>query len=413
MTKPSAFLENVMFAGLSAASNGLAFLLIVYAASVLSPGDMGVLNIALAFAAIGEPLMDFGLHQVSIRHIARDRGSAQAVLANSIPLKAMSGAGMFAGLSIIALVWYPSAAPAALLMLVSAALRSYLLTIRGVLQGLEHFKHDAAVMFADRALMLVGGVIALLLGRGATGLAFSFVVTRAMALVIALVLTRRHVDRLTLGFDTAFWRELRDAAVPVGAFLMVLNVYNYVDQLMLGKMSSEWDVGIYGTVYKIYEALTYGSGILASVLTPRLATLWTSDRPAHQRLALRGVGGAALLGLGVGVVACLAAPLAIHALFEPEYGAGIRSLRILSVGLVLIYAIWILHSLAMSAFKSRLLLQTTFVCLLVNVSLNYLLIPIWHRDGAAVATVAGEAVGVVLLVWGLRDVLFRRSSPSA
>ena len=281
MTTASSFLENVMFAGLSAASNGLAFLLIIYAASVLSPGDMGVLNIALAFAAIGEPLMDFGLHQVSIRHIARDRGSAQAVLANSIPMKAISGVSMFAGLSIIALVWYPSAAPAALLMLASAALRSYLLTIRGVLQGLEHFKHDAAVMFADRALMLVGGVIALAMGRGATGLAFSFVVTRAVALVIALALTRRHVDRLTLGFDTAFWRELRDAAVPVGAFLMVLNVYNYVDQLMLGKMSSEWDVGIYGTVYKIYEALTYGSGILASVLTPRLAALWTSDRPAH------------------------------------------------------------------------------------------------------------------------------------
>ena len=412
MSAAKSFLENVVFAGLSAASNGLAFILIIVAARILSTDDMGVLHTALAFAAIGEPLMDFGLHQASIRQIARDRSSAQSVLANSIPMKALSGASMFAGLSIIAIVWYPAAAPAALLMLVSAAIRSYLLTIRGVLQGLEHFRHDAAVMFADRAFMLGGGVAALMLGGGVRGLALSFVITRAMALIVALALTRLHVDEITVSFDTGIWRELRNAAVPLGAFLLVLTAYNYLDQLLLWKMSSEWDVGVYGTVYKIYEALTYGSGILASVLTPRFAALWTSDRPAHQRLAVQGVGGAALLGLAVGAVAWVAAPFAIGLLFAPEYLEGVKALRILSAGLVLVFAIWILHAIAMSVFNARLLLQTTLVSLVVNVGLNLWLIPTWHRDGAAMATVGGEAVALAMLVWGLRRVLFGAATPT-
>lgn len=413
MSAGKSFIENTIFAGLSAASNGLAFVLIIIAARMLSTADMGALHTALAFAAIGEPLMDFGLHQASIRHIARDRGSAHAVLANSIPMKALSGAGMFAGLSIIALAWYPEAAPAAILMLVSAAIRSYLLTVRGVLQGLEHFRHDAAVMFADRAFMLGGGVAALVMGSGVTGLALSFVITRALALVVALALTRRHVERIAVSFDVGFWRELRDAAVPLGLFLLVLTAYNYLDQLLLWKLSGEWDEGVYGTVYKIYEALTYGSGILASVLTPRFAALWTSDRAAHQRLSVQGVGGAALLGLAVGAVAWIAAPFAVGLLFTPEYLEGVRALRILSAGLPLVFAIWILHAVAMSVFNARLLLQTTLVSLAVNVSLNLWLIPIWHRDGAAAATVGGEAVALVMLLWGLRRTLFADARATA
>lgn len=408
MTTRRTFAENVFFAGLSAASNGLAFILIIFATARLSTDDMGVFYVALAFAAIGEPLMDFGLHQASIRHIARDRSSAGAVLASSIPMKAISGLSMFAGLSVIALVWYPEAASASLLMLVSAAIRSYLLTVRGVLQGLEHFRHDAAVMFADRAFMLVGGVIALLLHGGVFGLALSFVITRAMALAIALMLTRGHVNTIAVSFDTRFWRELRNAAVPLGAFLMVLTVYNYVDQLLLDKVGgSKWDVGVYGTVYKIYEALTYGSGILASVLTPRFAALWASDHAGHRQLARQGVAGAALLGLLIAAVAWVGAPLGISLVFRnPEYLEGTQALRLLSAGLPVVFAIWILHALAMSIFDARLLFRATLVSLVVNVGLNLWLIPMWHRDGAALATVGGEVVALVTLLWGLRRVLF-------
>ena len=84
------FVENLAYSGLSAATNGLAFLLILYAAHTLTTEAMGVFQIALAFAAIGEPLMDFGLHQASIRHIARDRGTARQVLANTMPMRAQN-----------------------------------------------------------------------------------------------------------------------------------------------------------------------------------------------------------------------------------------------------------------------------------------------------------------------------------
>lgn len=407
MSSRRALAENLIFSALSAASNGLAFLLLIVAAHFLTTDEMGVLGTAFAFAAIGEPLMDFGLHQVSIRHIARDRASARDILGASIPMKAASGLVMWLGLSGIALAWYTEAATASILMLGSAIIRSYLLTIRGVLQGLEHFRHDAVVMFADRAFMLVGGVVALWLGGGVSGLAVSFIVTRILALMIALILATRHVRAVALNFDTAFWRELRDHAVPVGAFLMVLSAYNYIDQLLLARWSGTWDEGVYANVYRIYEALTYGSGVLSAVLTPRLSALWQDNRQAHQRLARFGVFGAALAGALIGAIAWVAAPWIVHLAYPmPAYQEGVRALRVLCSGLGLVFAIWILHTMAMSMYDARLLLRSTLVGLFANIAFNVWLIPHWHRDGAAVATVAGEAVVLVLLVWGLRRVLF-------
>lgn len=411
MSTRRTFIQNLFFSAVSAGSNVFSLLLLMYAAHRLSLGEMDVLGVAFAFAAIGEPLMDFGVHQASIRHIALDRSSAGRILANSLPMKALSGLAMFVVLSGVALWRYPEAAPAAILMLLSAAIRSYLLTIRGVLQGLEHFAHDAAVMMADRVLMLAGGALALWLGYGVTGLALSFVVTRSVAFIFALILTHQHVGGVRLEFDFTLWRELRDQALPLGLFLMVLNVYNYVDVLLLAELAtSESQVALYHNAYRVYEALTMASMILVSVLTPRFAALWASDRDAHARLARRGLGASVLLGVTITPVAWGLAPTVLSLVFGPDYAHGMWALRILSLGFGLICAIWVLHALAMSTFNSRLLITTTVVSLVANVGLNLLLIPRWQRDGAATATVISEGVGVAMLVWGLRAVLFRRTA---
>jgi hypothetical protein len=42
---------------------------------------------------------------------------------------------------------------------------------------------------------------------------------------LARCATRPVVGGLTLAFDTALWRALQREALPMGAFLVVLNVY--------------------------------------------------------------------------------------------------------------------------------------------------------------------------------------------
>jgi O-antigen/teichoic acid export membrane protein len=294
-------------------------------------------------------------------------------------------------------------------MLAGSMLRSYVMTVRGVLQGLEQFGHDAAIEFGDRALMLIFGATAVWMGAGVVGLSAACLASRAVSLVWAVAVAHRHVGAPTPAFDYARWRELGQLAVPLGAFLMVVTVFSYIDGLILDALKPDTnELALYANAYRLYEATTYASSILAAVLTPRLARAWAHDRAAHAALARRGVAGAMGLAVVVAAAVWLLASWTLGLLFGDPYRDAAPALRILAAGLPLVFAIWILHAIALSRFDQRLLLVATIAGGVVNVILNFALIPAYGRDGAALATAAGETVAMAVLVWGLRDILFGR-----
>jgi O-antigen/teichoic acid export membrane protein len=168
----------------------------------------------------------------------------------------------------------------------------------------------------------------------------------------------------------------------------------------------------YVNAYRLYEALTYASGVLAAVLTPQFASAWARDRALHSRLARRSVAGAAVLAVVIAAVAWRMSGWGLEFLFGAEYRPAATSLHILLLGLPLVFTIWILLALALSVFDQRLLLQATIAGAFVNLAVNIAAIPSLGRDGAALATVAGEAVAMAMLVWGLRRLFLPASLPA-
>jgi O-antigen/teichoic acid export membrane protein len=270
-----------------------------------------------------------------------------------------------------------------------------------VLQGLERFGWDSFVVLADRGLLLGLGVAVLAAGGGLRGLAIAFVAARAIALATVGWMTHRHLGGLGLRYDAAIWRELQTTALPLGFFLVVLNLYSYVDAVMLGVMRTDVETGWYTAAYKLYEGMTYAPSVIAAVLTPRLSDLWISDRAKHRRLSLAGsLGSAALAIVGGSIVYVIARPLIVW-LFGADFAPATAPFRILAVGLPFVFTIWVLHAIAISVDREKLLLRTGLIGLAVNVGLNLYVIPHYGANGAATATIVGEAVSLAVLVAGL------------
>ena len=398
-------IRNFLYSTISAGTAALLLLLYIAAARMLgSVDELGKFSFALLLGGVFETLMDFGLHQVTIRAVARDKSRASFLLRHALAIKLLWATAALAVLVVTANLLRPQWDVRLACYLIGGSLvfRSYMLTIRGVLQGLEHFGWDAIVVLADRILLLVVGVAALMMGTGLRGLAIAFVIARGAALVLALVVTQTRLGGVGLAYDAGVWRELHRTALPLGFFLVVLNLYSYVDGVMLGSMRTDAETGLYAAAYRIYEGFTYAALALSTVLTPRLSALFTTDRRQHRLLAIRGVSGSAALGAAVALVAfAIATPLLV-VLFGADYAAATAAFRILVVGLPVVFAIWILHAIAISVDRERLLLQTGLVGLAVNVGLNLYVIPHYGPVGAAGATVAGEAVSLAILAAGLR-----------
>jgi O-antigen/teichoic acid export membrane protein len=403
--------KNVVYATLSAGSAAFLFGVIVLVKRTLGNDVFGAFQWALSLATIGEALMDFGIHQVTIRSIARDRGSARRIFQNSLALKVLPGALMFLVLGIVAFVCWPDRdlRIACLLMLVGAGLRSYLMTIRGVLLGLERFSDESLVVIGDRVFTLAAVALSLAFRASLVGVCLAFVVARVISVAGGFVLTHRQVGPPRPAFERDIWRELQINALPFGAFVVVLNVYNYIDTIFLGTMRGVGETGLYGQAYQIYQGLTYAPAILASVLIPRLSHLWSVDRAAHARLLRRSLAGTVVLALVLGGILWLLAPLLLTLAFDADAIAAVSALRILAGGLVFIFAIWILHAAAISVFGQQLMLRTTIIGVVANTAMNLWWIPRYGRDGAAWATVGGEALTLVLLAIGLRQFLTKNA----
>jgi O-antigen/teichoic acid export membrane protein len=397
-------LRNFFYSSVSAGTAALLLLLYVVAGRVLGEVEFGKFSFALLLGGIFETLMDFGLHQVTIRAVARDRSRASSLLQHALAIKLLWAAATLVALIVTATLLRPQADVRLACYLIGGSLifRSYMLTIRGVLQGLEHFGWDSVIVLADRGLLLACGLVALWGGYGLRGLTIAFVVARGIAFLLAAAITQLRLGGLGFRYDRDVWRDLHITALPLGFFLIVLNLYQYVDGVMLGYLRTDAETGLYAAAFKIYEGFTYGPLAISSVLTPRLAALFTHDRFGHRRLSLVGMAGSTTMGLAVAAVAfVIATPLLVF-LYGADFAAATTPFRILCLGLPIVFAIWILHAIAISVDRERLLLKTGLIGLAVNVGINLYAIPRYGADGAAVATVVGEVVSAIVLVYGLR-----------
>lgn len=393
------FLVNTGYATVTAASAGILLVLLLVAGRLLSASDYGRFSFALSLTTIVETIMDVGLGHVTVREVARQKASADRLFRHVLGLKIMWVAIGLALLLIVTPILRQDRELIRLcyLMGISSAVRSYLLTARGLLQGLDRFDLEALIVVADRLLLLVAGSAAMTGGYGLFGLAAAFVVARLTMLVSVFWLLHAFLGGVRPTFDRSTWRDLQSAALPLGFFMIALNMYSYIDTVILGVMRSDAETGWYAASYRVYEGLTYLPSMLASVLTPRLSYLFVHERAALRSLLARVLGGTLALGFVLGAITFWAASPILLTLFGDAYAQAVPPLRILAGGAVFVFGTWILHAAAIATNLDRRLLVTTAVGLTANVLLNIAFIPRWGISGAAWATVVAEALTVTLL----------------
>lgn len=404
---------NSVYATATAGSAGLLLILLLVAGRFLGVDDYGRFMYALAVTTIIETVMDIGLAHVTVRAVARDPESAPTLFRNVLGLKvAWVGVGL-----LLVLIAPPLLRDDRVvihlcyLMGLSSAARSYFLTARGLLQGTNRFDLEAIIVVADRVLLLALGTTTLVMGYDVTALGITFVVSRVVMFVGVTWLLRRLLGSATPTYDRAVWKELQAAAIPLGFFMISLNLYSYIDTVILGAMRTNAETGLYGAAYRIYEGLTYPPSIVASLVTPKLSYLFVHDKARVQALLDKAVAGAAVMGVLLGGVGVLLASPLVQLLFGKDFADAARPLQILAGGALFVFCTWILHAAAIATNLDRRLFMTTVIGLSSNVLLNLAFIPRWGINGAASATVIAEAITVTLLLVQLRRHLRREVTP--
>lgn len=219
---------------------------------------------------------------------------------------------------------------------------------------------------------------------------------------IAMLVAKRDVAFFKF-FEAALARELLRSAWPMVLSAVSILIYMRIDQLMIRNMLGMHEVGLYSAATRIYEAwMTLPFVISISLLPLIIKAKEKSEEEYHRRLTqlFRVL-------IWLSLCAALVVTLTSEWLMVLAFGEAFRaSAPVVSV------VMWTSVFAAIGSVSARYFnvehmerkfaLRTALAALL-NVVLNYLLIPIMGIIGAAVATLLCTFFANYLMDWFDRD----------
>lgn len=398
--QPRSLLRNSVIHAFSSGSSLLLFVLLFLAGRWLGAEDFGRFSFALAFVFLFDFFFDPGLYHLLIREIARDPGRARAYLSHAMTWK-LGVAPLALGVIAVAVTLLhdsPVTRHCVYLMAAGHVFHTLKEGLRSGLLGGERFDLDAVVLIGERVLLLAIGAAVLFTGQGVVALCGVFLGVRAFTFGLALALTRSAVSGVTLGHDGAFLREMIRVAVPMGAFYVTLNLYNYVDTVMLSALRNDVEVGWYNAGYRVYEGSLMLAAIIGTVFMPRLSRLFHEDAPGFTALLGRGLKYVVVLGLLASMNGIALAHPIITLPFGAEYEPAVSAFVILLAAIPAVYAVHFLQISLIAMDRQRVVLVFALTGLAVNVALNAALIPTYGYRAAAFSTAVVEAMLVALML---------------
>lgn len=239
-------------------------------------------------------------------------------------------------------------------------------------------------------LFLILGFLAILRGFGIGGVFGAWVASTAVAVVIAVFFAK---NSLSLAFNAMTAKRIIKEALPTGILLVVFSIYNRVDVVILQHFWGVSQVGVYGLSYKIYETLVVGAAFIMNSTYPLL-----SAEKDHTRLRLVFQKSFdVLLGLSLVLVfiTIILSPT-ILLIFGPSANSSVAPLRILSLGLIFSYLNHLTGYSLIAFGKQTISLLIGTLALVLNIIINWMLIPHYSYLGASWITVATEGFVFIL-----------------
>jgi len=369
---------------------GLGLLVGVWVARYLGPEGYGQLSFAGSYVMLFSALALFGLESIVVRELVHRPEEERAVLGATFLIRAVAGLSAYLFALALLLLIKPDDRISLLLvsMLGSSLLTQAFDTVdlwfqSRVLSRYSVICRSTAFVFSSAAkvvLVLCGATL------GAIAAATALEAVLAAFLLVFAYARRSRVRITDWRWDKEWLRRLLTGSVPMVLAGMVLMVYLRIDQVMLGALASQADVGLYAAAVRISEVWYFVPTAIVSSVFPGLVELRRTDSVQFEQKLQRLYNLLAFLGYAVALPVTLIAPWLMQLLFGSAYQAASPLLAVLIwAGLFAnLSVVRNAHFIALDWGRS--LLWTTSLGATANVLLNLLLIPRYGALGAAIAT---------------------------
>jgi O-antigen/teichoic acid export membrane protein len=386
--------------------SSLAYLLgygirLVYS-TYLSQNEFGLFYSVLAVVALIEIFRDLGLNKALVKFIPsflvkNDREKVKSSIVHVLLFQFIASLIFIVVLFVLAdylSVSYfkdKGAIPVLLILGIAFLFSLFVNIFKLIFQGFQKFHYLSVINFLNIFLIFIFSIVLLGRGFGVIGSAFAYLLAPLVVFFISFFFFKKTFPdffRYKFCFDKNLSKELFKYGLPIMfAGTGALVVLGRTDTMFLTYFSGLKHVAFYNVAFPTAKLMTFLVSILGMIYLPLFSELFS--RKDYRRIKI-GMGYTykylfiVMIALVISLI--VFSDQIIYFLFGTDYIYSSILLKILAPG-ALFFSFAILNfSFLNAAGSTKDVALAVYVAAILNIILNFLLVPIYNSVGASITT---------------------------
>ena len=372
-----------------------------YISRVLGAENVGKVNFGTSIVSYFTLFASLGITTYAIRECSKVRENRQRLDETSSQIFSINL--IFTFLSYLVLIFLLIAAKPLknyrlLICIQSSAIIFTTLGADWINSAMEDFKYIAVRTIGMQLVSLALLFIFIRHPEDYLKYALISVIASSGANVINIFYRRRFCKiRFVLNID---WKKHMPPILLMFSLVLSQTVYTSSDTTILGLMKGDYQVGLYSVSVRIYNLINQVVSSIAYVVMPQLSIAFLKKEYEELNALIKyALNFIVILGLPclVGINAICKEIIAVVG--GSEYAPAAISLHILSAALACSFIGGLIcNMMLIPSGKENIALRASVVSALLNVILNFILIPFYGLNAAAFTTFISELAGIFVTV---------------
>ncbi|HCA67037.1 MAG: hypothetical protein A2249_02555 [Candidatus Jacksonbacteria bacterium RIFOXYA2_FULL_44_7] len=385
-TVKQTLLKNSVWLGFVKVANLLTMLLSVIAARKFGADEFGKFSFAMAFVSLFSVVVTAGIPTIIIREFAREE-KRKNLFAPLILLGVFLGVLAFFLILLFSIFITDDVRTKSIIIPLGIyiIIQGFTGIFFAFFRAYQKMEYEAWIKIPFLLVLFFVGMIALFYFPSIESLSVSYLIASVVILALTVIFFSRRLHPISLRFDMGVMKHFLLLSWPL-AFASVFNmIYIYIDSVFMGYWGMTQEIGWYNAAYKIVNFTTIPMFLVTDAFYPALSSLKETAKKT-QKIWDQFTGFMIIAAVPLIVGGIAIAPKIIRFFYGSSYDPSILAFQILICVGGIMYLTASYNTVLLVANRQKILFLITAIGGIMNIVLNFILIPRFSLYGAAWAT---------------------------
>jgi O-antigen/teichoic acid export membrane protein len=373
--------------------------LIVFVARILGATEYGKFTFALAFVTIFAIFSDFGLSDITIRELSQD-GKKEKDYSAILSLKIILSLSMLAPIigSSFFITLDPTVQRVIWILAIYTVIDNFSGIIYAAIRARQKMQYESWGKITQALIVTAAGFFILFNFPSVENLSYSYLFASYITFIFILLFFHFKIFHLSIDWNINIWKKFLRLSWPLAFTAIFTLIYTSIDSIMMGYWGQITETGWYNAAYNIVTATLAPMTLISISFFPVLSKAFKESKEKLQNIWDYQMKLMIILAIPLVIGGIVLAPKIIDFIYDPSFAPSIFAFQILMIVAGFIYLSEPFYRVLIASDQQKKIIFITLVGAMVNIILNFILIPRYSLYGAAIASVTTYAILLFLFI---------------